>query len=58
MSDKLEVVGIDRHYWNAVKKHFLDIHLNIFICYDARGNIGELINLKELDGFINNTHKV
>lgn len=58
VSDKLEVVGIDRHYWNAVKKHFLDIHLNIFICYDARGNIGELINLKELDDFINNTHKV
>ncbi|PEP14065.1 hypothetical protein CN552_16395 [Bacillus wiedmannii] len=58
VSDKLEVVGIDRHYWNAVKKHFLDIHLNIFICYDARGNIGELIDLKELDGFINNTHKV
>lgn len=58
VSDKLEVVGIDRHYWNTVKKHFLDIHLNIFICYDARGNIGELINLKELDGFINNTHKV
>ncbi|AJG79456.1 MULTISPECIES: hypothetical protein [Bacillus cereus group] len=58
MSDKLEVVGIDRHYWNAVKKHFLDIHLNIFICYDARGNIGELIDLKKLDGFINNTHRV
>lgn len=58
VSQKLEVVGIDRHYWNAVKKHFLDIHLNIFICYDARGNIGELIDLKELDGFINNTHKV
>lgn len=58
MSHKLDVVGIDRHYWNAVKKHFSDIHLNIFICYDARGNIGELIDLQELDGFINNTHKV
>ncbi|QWG48372.1 hypothetical protein EXW31_28625 (plasmid) [Bacillus mycoides] len=58
VSHKLDVVGIDRHYWNAVKKHFSDIHLNIFICYDARGNIGELIDLQELDGFINNTHKV
>ncbi|WP_304522092.1 hypothetical protein [Bacillus toyonensis] len=57
-SHNLDVVGIDRHYWNAAKKHFLDIHLNIYICYDARGNIGELKDLQELDGIINKSYKV
>ncbi|WP_257208069.1 hypothetical protein [Bacillus wiedmannii] len=57
-SHKLDVVGIDRHYWNAAKKHFSEIHINICICFDVIENIGELVDLQELDGIINKTYKI
>ncbi len=50
---KLEVVGIDRHYWNAAKKHFKEININICICLDVIRNIGEFVDLQELDKMIN-----
>ncbi|HDR8251254.1 MULTISPECIES: hypothetical protein [Bacillus] len=50
---RLEVVGIDRHYWNAAKKHFKEININIFICLDAIQNLGEFVDFQKLDKIIN-----
>ncbi|MED3786804.1 hypothetical protein P4576_05995 [Peribacillus frigoritolerans] len=48
-SNNLEVVGIDRHYWDTVKKHLSKVKINICICLDVEKNIGKLVDLQELD---------
>jgi hypothetical protein len=50
--NNLEVVGIDRHYWDTVKKHLSKVNINFCICLDVIKDIGKLVDLKELDNLI------
>ncbi|QHM11252.1 hypothetical protein [Bacillus subtilis] len=58
MAHKLEVVGIDRHYWNIIEKYILETGINICICTDVNNNIGKIMKLKEVDNIITQFSKV